>query len=313
VAAYHRGALVVDLWVGAAAERSLFHTWSVVKPVTAAAGLTLVDAGRIDLDAPLRGVWPEVGAGGKDGLTFAHVLGHRAGLASIPAPGTVASLLDRERTVAGLAAATPDWEPGTAQGEHALTYGHLVDEVVRRADGRSVARLVHDEITGPQGLDLHLGLDPAEHVRVVPTVGITTTWWAARGETPLQRAAFGTGADDDLINSEAWRSAEVPAVNGHATARAMAAFWQMHLDGLLPSAMATPAGPTGPDLVVGEPSQWTLGGARLDGPDVGMGGLGGGWACARPSVDLAWAFLTSAMGDHDRAELVERALVGCLR
>ena len=44
-----------------------------------------------------------------------------------------------------------------------------------------------------------------------------------------------------------------------------------------------------------------------------MGGLGGGWACARPSVDLAWAFLTSAMGDHDRAELVERALVGCLR
>ena len=177
------------------------------------------------------------------------MLGHRAGLASIPAPGTVASLLDRERTVAGLAAATPDWEPGTAQGEHALTYGHLVDEVVRRADGRSVARLVHDEITGPQGLDLHLGLDPAEHVRVVPTVGITTAWWEARGETPLQRAAFGTGVDDELINSEAWRSAEVPAVNGHATARAMAAFWQLHLDGLLPvgDGHARRSRRTGPD------------------------------------------------------------------
>lgn len=284
----------------------------MIKPVTAAVGLWLVDAGRITLDTVLAEVWPELGAAGKDRLTFADVLGHRAGLASIPPPGTVAALLDWDGTVAGLASATPDWPPGTASGEHALTYGHLIGEVVRRVDGCTVGELLHREITGPQSLDLHVGLDPSDHARVVPAAGITPEWWAARGSTDLARAAYGTGVDDALVNSDAWRRGEVPAVNGHATARAMASFWQMHLDGLLPSAMATPAGPPAPDLVVDEVCTWTLGGARLEGPDVGMGGLGGSWACARPSADLAWAFLTSAIGGDDRAELVEAALVGCL-
>ena len=184
---YHHGALVVDLWIGDATPTTLFHTWSVIKPVTAAAALWLVDAGLIGLDTPLAEVWPELGVAGKDHLTLADALGHRAGLAPIPSPGTVASLLDREATVAGLAAAEPAWPPGAAQGEHALTYGHLIGEVVRRVDGRSIGELVHREIIGPQGLDLHLGLDAAEHVRVAPTVGITTVWWDRRGRTPLQR------------------------------------------------------------------------------------------------------------------------------
>jgi hypothetical protein len=66
---------------------------------------------------------------------------------------------------------------------------------------------------------------------------------------------------------------------------------------------------TAHDRFVDDEVTWTLAGGCLDGPDVGMGGLGGQWAAARPSLGLAWAFLTSHVGDHDRAQLIEDALI----
>jgi CubicO group peptidase (beta-lactamase class C family) len=71
-------------------------------------------------------------------------------------------------------------------------------------------------------------------------------------------------------------------------------------------------GVSGHDLFVDDDVTWTLAGGRLDGPDVGMGGLGGQWAAARPSRRMAWAFLTNRMGDHDRAQRVEDALVAAV-
>jgi hypothetical protein len=146
--------------------------------------------------------------------------------------------------------------------------------------------------------------------RVADTVGMDQAWWEARRGTRHSVAWRARGPWID-VNDRDFRQSEVPAVNGHATARGLAGFWQAYLDGRLPVEMGHP-GVTGHDRLVGEEVTWTLGSARLDGPDVGMGGAGGQWAAARPSSRLAWAFLTSHAGGHQRAQTVEDAIVASL-
>lgn len=303
VAAFVGGELVVDLWSDDLRRDSLLCTWSTVKPVVGACLLLLVERGRLGLDDPVVGVWPEVG---DERLCVRHLLSHTAGRASVPA----VALTDWDATVTALAAQPPDWPPGEVLCEHAMTFGHLVGEVVRRVDGRPFGRFLVDEITGPLGLDVHVGLGDAELARVADTVGLDRSWWKSAGRAPgsVRQRALGPWVD---VNDPAWRQAEIPAVNGHATARGLAAFWQAHLDGRLPSGLDQP-GATGHDHFVDYEVTWTLAGGRLDGPDVGMGGLGGQWAAARPSAGLAWAFLTSHVGDHDRAIRVEEALLAAV-
>jgi len=69
-----------------------------------------------------------------------------------------------------LAAETPFWEPGTRQGYHATTFGHLVGEVVRRVSGRPFEVFFRDEVAGPLGLDFHIGLPQEHEPRVAPTI-----------------------------------------------------------------------------------------------------------------------------------------------
>ncbi len=242
-----------------------------------------------------------------------HVLGHQAGLSTVPPPGTAVSLLDWDATCAALASSSPAWAPGRAHGEHAYTYGHLVGEVVRRVDGRPLGRFVAEELAGPLGLDIHIGVLAGDLDRVVDLVGVTPEWRASVGGEPgsLRAAAMATGIDAEVVNGTPWRIGAVPAVNGHASARGLAAFYAALLDGRLPSGMAEPAA-GGPDLVLGRDVTWTFGSLQLDDVEIGMGGLGGSYAGARPALGLAWAFLTNSMGTFERVEDVERALLGCL-
>jgi CubicO group peptidase (beta-lactamase class C family) len=291
------------VWTDDLSEESLLCTWSAVKPVTGACLLTLVEGGRIGLDDPVVSVWPELA---DDRLLVRHLLTHTAGRVTVPA----VALTDWDRSVEALAAQPPDWAPGHVVCEHALTFGHLVGELVRRVDGRSLGQYLRAELADPLGLDVHIGLGPVELARVSATVGLEPAWWsAARGQpgSPRHRA-MGPWFE---VNDPAWRSAEIPAVNGFAAARGLASFWQAFLDGRLPAGVGEP-GASGHDLFVDDDVTWTLAGGRLDGPDVGMGGLGGQWAAARPSGRMAWAFLTNRMGDHDRAQRVEDALVAAV-
>lgn len=304
VAAFVHGRLVLDVHTDGLRADSLLHTWSAVKPVTAVCLLLLVERGLIALDDPVVDVWPETG---DERLLVRHVLTHTAGRVTVPP----VPLTDWLASVAALAATTPTWPPGTVVCEHALTFGHLVGELVRRVDGRSIGRFLADEVSAPLGLDLHVGVPEPDLHRVADTVGLTHEWWDAhRGEErSIRAAALGPNVD---VNATSWRRAEVPAVNGHATARALASFYARYLDGSLPGSLATP-GVTGLDVFVGETVTWTLGSARIDGEDVGMGGLGGQWAAARPSLGLAWAFLTTHLGGSDRSQRVEDALVACVQ
>jgi CubicO group peptidase (beta-lactamase class C family) len=301
VAAFLDGAPVVDLWTGDLSERSLLCTWSAVKPITGACLLLLVQRGRVGLDDPVVSIWPEVGDAR---LLVRHVLTHTAGRVTVPD----VALTDWDASVAALAAMDGDWAPGAVLCEHAQTFGHLVGELVRRIDGRHLGQFLAEELTGPLGLDIAIGVGEADLGRVADTVGLDRSWWAAvRGRSgSVRHRALGAWVD---VNDPVWRQAEVPAVNGHATARGLASFWRAFLDGRLPSGVDQP-GAAGYDRFVRSHVTWTLGGGRIDGADVGMGGLGGQWAAARPAIGLAWAFLTSHVGDSSRAQSIEDALVG---
>ncbi len=275
------GETVVDLWSGRVQRDSLIHLFSVSKSIAA---LCVVNTG-VDLDAPVD--LPR-------GATVRQVLAHQAGLLALRDPQPPEALLDWDRTIALLRAEPLWWAPGTAHGEHALFYGHLAGEIVRRADGRSLGAFLREEL----GADVHCGLTAVEQARVVDLEG---TFPAAAHEKAWALDNPPGLLHVDVLNSTAWRAAEIPAVNMHATARAVAALFDD-----LPAPMRRPE-MTGPDRLLDMESTWGLG-VGFEGDAYGMGGLGGSLAWVDPARGYAYAYLTARLGEHDRAEAVERAL-----
>ncbi|MGV9773575.1 serine hydrolase domain-containing protein [Streptosporangium sp. NPDC003464] len=159
------GEPVVDLWAGVADRHSgrpwergtPALTYSCTKAVTATAALLLAERGLLDVAAPVADVWPEFARGGKERITVEHLLTHQAGLPVIEEPVPVEEFEDQAAIADRLAGQAPIWEPGTAHGYHALTYGFLLGEVIRRVSGRSVGEFVTAEIATPLGLELWFG------------------------------------------------------------------------------------------------------------------------------------------------------------
>ena len=182
VAVYLEGAPVVDLW-GGLADPARGRPWerdtttlvySATKGGTAVLVHALAEAGVLDLDAPVADHWPEFAAGGKAAVTVRMLLTHQAGL-PVPPPGlTREDLFAGGPVAAALAAQEPLWEPGTAHGYHALTFGWLLGELVARATGRSLGTEFAERIAAPLGLDFWIGLpadagvDPAPLLDGIP-------------------------------------------------------------------------------------------------------------------------------------------------
>ena len=132
---------------------TLFFAASAVKGVAAALAHVLAERGDLAYDLRLADVWPEFGAHGKKSTTLRHILMHTAGLPGLPPETTARDLCDWDRMCAGLAAAEPWWEPGTKFGYHALTFGFLLGETMRRTTGRPVSELLRDHLTAPLGAE----------------------------------------------------------------------------------------------------------------------------------------------------------------
>jgi CubicO group peptidase (beta-lactamase class C family) len=172
------GVMVVDLWGGVAdpatgtpwRKDTLVHVWSCTKGVTALAAHILASRGQLDLDAPVVHYWPEFAQNGKQNTTVEMLMSHKAGVPAIRAPLPPGALYDWDFMVETLAAEAPFWEPGTRHGYHALTFGFLVGELVRRISGKPLDQFVRDEITGPLRLDLWMGLPASEDHRVAPSL-----------------------------------------------------------------------------------------------------------------------------------------------
>ncbi|MEU4079002.1 EstA family serine hydrolase [Streptomyces venezuelae] len=339
------GETVVDLWGGwadAARTRpwerdTVVNVWSTTKGVTALCAHLLADRGLLDLDAPVAAYWPEFAAAGKEALPVRHLLSHRAGLCGLREPLSLAEFYDWEVTTARLAATEPWWEPGTRSGYHALTYGFLVGEVVRRATGRLPGTFLREEITGPLGIDFSIGLPEKEAGRAAELVHPRTS---APGERAAVFAQLEPAAQAALANplvgvaqanSPEWRAAELPAANGHGTARAVAQLYGIYSgrglsDGrrILSEAAVERAREgqgAGRDLVLGagfaHDTECGLG-LWLSGPNASYGpnprafghdGFGGSCGLADPEAGVSLGYVMNRMGPRIADDPRKTALV----
>lgn len=314
LAAYVDGRLVVDLWGGWAdaartrpwAPDTLVTTFSVCKPIAALGLLRRVADGTVDLDAPIVRYWPEFGAGGKSKATVRHALAHQAGVPVVAEPLPAEAAFDWDRFAAAVAATPAEWEPGTAHGEHALTYGHLVGTIER-----------HAHVDDPLPFDVHIGLSTGDLARVAEVEAGEPGWPRLDGQFARVLGNPHGLLDVGILNGTGWRRAQIPAVNGHCTARGLAGLYAALLArdpkllpaGLLAEALSPQA--VGPDRVLGEEATWTLG-WRRDGGFVGMGGIGGSSAGMDEERGYALAYVTRRLAGHDRSNACYDALEACL-
>ncbi|MET7765776.1 serine hydrolase domain-containing protein [Streptomyces sp. NPDC005393] len=339
------GQSVVDLWGGwadggrtVAWERdTLVNVWSTTKGPTALCAHVLMDRGLLDPDAPVATYWPQFAAAGKASLPVRYLLSHRAGLAGLREPHTLAELYDWELTTGRLAAMEPWWEPGSRSGYHAITYGFLVGEVIRRITGLLPGEFLRKEITGPLGIDFTIGLPGKDAGRaaelVHPPAAVTGEQAAVYAQ--LEPVALAALANPPLgaaeANTPAWRAAEIPAANGHGTARAVAALYDIFarrgLAGdrrvLSPEAAERAREGQGAcrDLVLGagfdHDTEVALG-LWLSGPNGSYGpnprafghdGLGGSCGLADPEAEVGMGYVMNRMGPHIADDPRKMALI----
>lgn len=243
------GQVVVDLWGGFADDQrtrpwtaeTVAGIYSGTKGFVATCLTLLLDRGQLDLDAPVAQYWPEFAAAGKDGIAVRHIVSHASAIPGLVTPITLDEAADGQRIAALLAQQAPLAPPATAFWYHAMTFGWLCGELIRRIDGRSVGTFFAQEIAGPLGLDLWIGL-PAE---VEPRVA---TLVPAADFGQQKRNADAAGGRDDIAwsiwanpprfserplpaNRPSWHAAEIPATNGIASARSLARLYGCLADG----------------------------------------------------------------------------------
>jgi CubicO group peptidase (beta-lactamase class C family) len=344
VAVYHHGELVVDVWTGArnAAgdpwERNTMATsFSTTKGVVATIVHRLVDRGLLDYDVPVATYWPEFAAAGKEQITLRHLLTHQSVMHDIRRlADSTDELLQWDLMVERLAAAPPVWEVGVRSGYHALTYGWLVGEVIRRVTGLTVDQAFQREIAQPLGLEGGMHVGAPESVRELIAFPATDTAKLARTFRMSSwltrfdrfRPLYDAMVVDDYIDvslTPRIHDAEIPAANGVFTARALARMYSELASPdatagepfLSPSALATAttiqgqlgadgqqrSGPrVGRDAVIGFRMGWRLGyhgaftSAGILPKGFGHFGFGGSGAWADPESGLAVAMVLNQIG-----------------
>ncbi len=243
---YRHGRKVVDLWAGRDRELSRPYTdktltvmMSCSKGAMATCAHMLVERGLLDLDAPVTTYWEEFAQGGKKDMPVSYLLSHRSGLVSFEPSSGVGprELLDWEKCTGALAGMEPLWEPGTAVMYHAVSYGYLIGEVIRRITGKTPGRFFADEVAGPLGLELWIGLPESEENRVAPHYSdrpsMTVEQWKpllagfgidadGRVAKTLMHVVSGTDEANRILNTREGRAAEIPAGNMIGNAASLA-------------------------------------------------------------------------------------------
>jgi CubicO group peptidase (beta-lactamase class C family) len=274
------GDIVIDMWGGFCdqaktvpwSEHTITNVWSSTKTVTSLAALMLADRGELDVDAPVARYWPEFGAHGKQGVLVRQLMSHASGVSGLDAPAVVEDLYDWEKSTSRMAAQAPWWEPGTASGYHALNYGHLVGEIVRRISGKTLKQFVAEEIAGPLGADFQIGAAEGDWGRiadVVPPPPLPIDLAALGTDSPAFKTFTGPVPVAEDANTPGWRRADIGAANGHGNARSVARVMSVvsrggEVDGVRLLGKETidlifREQLNGIDLVIGAPLRWGIG------------------------------------------------------
>ncbi|MFF4537451.1 serine hydrolase domain-containing protein [Streptomyces aureus] len=350
VTVYRDGRKVVDLW-GGTRDVDGTEPWqhgtaqivrSATKGVAAAVLLLLAQRGQLDLDAPVGAYWPEYKEHGKEHTRVRHLLAHRAGVPVLDRPLTPAEAADPDLAAAAVAAQRPVWEPGAEHGYHAQTYSWLTGELVRRVTGRTIGRWIAEEVAGPLGLDLWVGLPESEAGRVGRVAQLEAPSTAGGLKTRPKRAVSDAYADPESLtrrafaaitplpdeNDAAYRAAVLPASNGIATADGLARFYaaligevdgvRLFTPGTLAAARTEQS--AGPDRVLVVNTRFGLGymlhgGASplLSPGSFGHPGRGGALGFADPESGIAFGYVTNGFRKSVTADPRAQALIRALR
>lgn len=330
------GRAVVDLWGGVADHRhgrewtadTLVLVFSSTKGAAAACAHLLAARGELDLDRPIARDWPEFAGAGKEQITPRQVLTHSSGLAAIDTPLPAEAIYDWPRMTAALAAQAPLWPPGRGHGYHAITFGFLIGELVRRISGESLGGFFQSQLAAPLGIDFWIGLPETLESRVAPVRMAPPL----PTPTPLFRAMMQRGSltwkafmnprgmlTSSHANSRATHAAEIPASNGITNARGLAGLYAPFANGGRGqgvrfadhdtlAAMSTVA-VEGDDLVLKLPTRFSAGFMKtvdnggLDsarfGPNpeaFGHVGAGGSFGMADPTARVAIGYVMNQLG-----------------
>jgi len=336
VAVTYEGKFVVDLWGGHLdtgdpwREDTIINVYSSTKTMAALSLLLLADRGEVDLYAPASKYWPEFAQNGKAGVEVRHFLSHSAGLPGLDEPVTGDALYDWEWMTGALARQAPWWAPGTQSGYHAVTQGHLIGEIVRRVTGQTIGNFFRREIAEPLGADFHIGTPVAAEPRIAnlipPPQAIATPDDGSIGS----RTFANPRADVAATRTRAWRTAELPAVNGHGNARSIVRIQTAMANGgsAFGKTLVSEAGARrifdkqteGEDLVLGVPIVFGMG-YGLSTPDFPMGpseriaywgGYGGSTVVVDPDARLCVSYVMNRMeggllGDRRGFRLLQAA------
>lgn len=316
------GETVVDLWGGVADERtgrewtgdtvSVLH--SGTKGLVATALLLLVQRGLLDLERPVATYWPEFAVQGKADIIVALLAAHAAGLPGLEGDPLTIDELGRPATIAVRLAAQAPMVPVGVPCYHALTFGWLCGELVRRIDGRTVGRFVADEIATPLALDVRIGLAPDDPLAAKVSYLQRADDYQLTAfliPDPDPRLALVYGAARDVItrmDDPAVLALEIPAANGVASARSMATLYGALTTGKLVTAEVMRLGralaSVGDDPLSGRPLRFGPTGfelahtpSALGPPDDAFGhtGAGGSSHGAWPELRLGFSYSTNML------------------
>jgi len=330
-ALYVDGEAKVDVWAGVAdkqsgrawADDTLQLVYSTTKGAAAICVARLVEAGLVSYDEPVASYWPEFAANGKETITVGQMMSHQGGLPYATAQLSFGDLMAVTPVVDALAAQAPLWEPATKHGYHAVTYGWLAGELVRRVDGRRIGQYFADEVAGPLELDFWIGLPESEEPRVSrleaappPTdpEALAMMMQIAGPGTMGFNALFMSGVmlagPADAFNSRAVHATEMPAANGITTARSLARMYAAtvgDVDGhrLIGDAMVETVraeAVNGPDACLVVASRFGMG-FMLDGEltpmlsasSFGHAGAGGSLGYADPDAGVGYGYVMNQM------------------
>lgn len=351
---YVDGEQKADIWAGVA-DKAAGSPWtadtlqlvfSTTKGAAAICVAQLVESGLLDYDAKVVDVWPEFADGGKEDVTVGQLMSHQAGLPYVDPLLTFDEIMEVTPVVEALAAQAPAWEPGTAHGYHALTYGWLAGELVRRVDGRTIGNYFADEVAAPLGLDFYIGLPESEETRVsrlensppptdpdeialmMQVMGPGTTGFKA---LTMNGALVAFDPDNNQFNTRAVHATEMPAANGITNAGSLAKMYAAtigEVDGVRlidddTVAAASAEQVNGPDLSLVFPSRFGYG-FMLDGEltpllsprAFGHAGAGGSLGYADPENGVGYGYVMNQMGGgiagDPRTVALNEAVRACL-
>jgi CubicO group peptidase (beta-lactamase class C family) len=321
VAVYEHGTLVVDAVAGRADPETgrpvttdtPFFSASTGKSMTSTVAHILAERGVFTYETPIVEVWPEFGAHGKQAATIRHALTHSVGVPGVPADTTPEDLCDWRKMCAAIADAEPWWEPGAKFGYHALTYGYIIGEIVRRATGKPISQILREVVSEPLGVADELFFS-------VPQAALGRLARLESGDEPMtdeqikqfeemmplmfKAAPLAVQPSADLYNRTDFLTADVPS-GGTVSARAVARLYAALLGEVDGVRLVSPerlralaaVAVEGTDQVFGNHARMSLG-YSLGRPSLnpsdsstafGWSGVGGSHASADTATGIALA------------------------